>query len=142
MNIKTYLTSLAVCALLMLSCSRDNDPQNPVSPPAPIAPAQADAVNDFVWKAMNSWYYWQPNVPRLADSFKNSTEYIPFINPKTPDGLFHSLLYDYGNIDRFSWIENNNTLFVLPALPKLKKAPVSTTLFTRKTTVIPLMLHW
>lgn len=70
---------------------------------------------------MNSWYYWQPNVPRLADSFKNSAEYLPYINSKTPDGLFYNLLYDYGNTDRFSWIENNNTVVQASRTAEVKK---------------------
>ena len=104
MNIKKFIAGFAFSVLLLISCSRDNDP-------APTAPnTEKDAVNDFVWKAMNSWYYWQPKVPKLADSFNNSAEYVSFINSKTPDGLFYSLLYDYGNTDRFSWIENKNTI--------------------------------
>ena len=91
---KIYVTGLALATLSLLSCSRDNDP-------APSPPASTNSVNDFVWKAMNSWYYWQPNVPKLADSFKNSAEYASYINSKTPDGLFYSLLYDYGNTERF-----------------------------------------
>ncbi|MGZ5211772.1 MAG: S41 family peptidase, partial [Kaistella sp.] len=63
MNTKIYLTGFALTALLLTSCSRDNDP---APPPATPPNTQANAVNDFVWKAMNSWYYWQPNVPRLA----------------------------------------------------------------------------
>ena len=91
---KIYVTGLALAILSLLSCSRDNDP-------APSPPAATNSVNDFVWKAMNSWYYWQPNVPKLADNFKNSAEYASYINSKTPDGLFYSLLYDYGNTERF-----------------------------------------
>lgn len=109
MNTKFHYTIFAVFILLLNSCSRDNDPV-PSPSPSPNPPVAANAVNDFVWKALNSWYYWQPNVPRLADTFKNSAEYTSFINGKTPDGLFYSLLYDYGNIDRFSWIENNNNI--------------------------------
>ena len=26
------------------------------------------AVNNFVWKAMNSWYNWKDEVPNLADT--------------------------------------------------------------------------
>ena len=42
--------------------------------------------------------------PELADSFKNSAQYVSTINSKTPDALFYSLLYQYGTIDRNSWI--------------------------------------
>lgn len=105
MSTKIYFSGLALLTLLLSGCSRDNDPA-----PAPKPSGETNAINDFVWKAMNSWYYWQPNVPKLADNFKNSAEYSSFINGKTPDGLFYSLLYDYGNTDRFSWIENNNNI--------------------------------
>ncbi|MGZ5263716.1 MAG: S41 family peptidase, partial [Kaistella sp.] len=119
MNTKIYFTGFALTALLLTSCSRDNDP---APPPATPPNTQANAVNDFVWKAMNSWYYWQPNVPRLADSFKNSAEYLPFINSKTPDGLFYSLLYDYGKTDKFSWIENNNTIVPASKVAEVEKS--------------------
>ena len=25
-------------------------------------------VNDFIWKGMNQWYYWQEEVEQLADT--------------------------------------------------------------------------
>lgn len=116
MNIKKFIAGFAFSVLLLISCSRDNDP-------APTAPnTEKDAVNDFVWKAMNSWYYWQPKVPKLADSFNNSAEYVSFINSKTPDGLFYSLLYDYGNTDRFSWIENKNTIVTASRIAEVEKS--------------------
>ncbi|UFK96616.1 S41 family peptidase [Kaistella faecalis] len=113
MNTK-ILSGFTFVTLLLVSCSRDND-----RVPAPNT--ETNSVNDFVWKAMNSWYYWQPNVPKLADNFKNSAEYLPFINSKTPDGLFYSLLYDYGNTDRFSWIENNNTIMQASRVAEVEK---------------------
>ena len=116
MNIKKFIAGFAFSVLLLIFCSRDNDP-------APTAPnTEKDAVNDFVWKAMNSWYYWQPKVPKLADTFSNSAEYVSFINSKTPDGLFYSLLYDYGNTDRFSWIENKNTIVTASRIAEVEKS--------------------
>jgi C-terminal processing protease CtpA/Prc len=61
-------------------------------------------VNDFVWSGLNSWYYWQPNVPNLADGFKTSSQYSSFISNKNPDSFFYRLLYNYPISDRFSWI--------------------------------------
>ena len=116
MNIKKFIGGFSFSVLLLIFCSRDNDP-------APTAPnTEKDAVNDFVWKAMNSWYYWQPKVPKLADTFSNSAEYVSFINSKTPDGLFYSLLYDYGNTDRFSWIENKNTIVTASRIAEVEKS--------------------
>lgn len=98
---------MGIAALAFSSCSNDDD--TPTTP-EPTPTETADEVNNFVWNAMNSWYYWQSNVPNLADSFETSSKYISFINGKTPDKLFYSLLYNYGSTDRFSWIENDNSV--------------------------------
>ena len=58
-----------------------------------------------MWKALNSWYYWQDDVANLADNrFSSDGEYMQFIESKSTDDLFFSLLYNYGTTDRFSWI--------------------------------------
>ncbi len=101
MNIKKYILIFGAAALLA-SCSRDEDPVPQTNPETAVTPVRA---NDFVWKGLNSWYYWQKNVPTLGDSyFKTPTEYANFVNSKKTDDLFYSLLYDYPNKDRFSWI--------------------------------------
>ena len=101
MNFKKYFVLFAAAALLS-SCSRDEDPAPQPKPEAAVTPVRA---NDFVWKGLNSWYYWQKNVPALGDSyFKTPNDYANFVNAKKPDDLFYSLLYDYPNKDRFSWI--------------------------------------
>lgn len=106
MKFKNYILSVFAAVLLLNSC-RSDDP-DPTPPPTST---ELNKINDFVWKAMNSWYYWQPNVPQLGDNyFKTQAEYATYINSKTPDGLFYDLLYQYGTVDRFSWIENNNKI--------------------------------
>src|SRR5690606_9203249 len=68
-------------------------------------PSPSVSVNDFVWKAMNHWYYWQEQSPNLGDNrFSGNAEYTDFLNSQQTDELFYNLLYDYGNTDRFSWI--------------------------------------
>src|SRR5689334_5726099 len=101
MKLKYVLLTLLV-GLVFTSCSKDSD-SNATATTTP------DEINNFVWKAMNSWYYWQSNVADLSDSKIASTNnYVNFINGKTPDALFYSLLYQRGTVDRFSWIENSN----------------------------------
>ncbi len=59
-------------------------------------------VSDFVWQAMNFWYFWQRDVPLLSDSRGNNrSQYIKFIkeNSKAED-FFQALRHDD---DRFSW---------------------------------------
>ncbi|OPB98185.1 peptidase S41 [Elizabethkingia meningoseptica] len=92
---KIFFVSVTGALLLMTSCSRNNDT---------IEPETAKPENDFVWRGLNSWYYWQKDVSKLADDFKNSSGYTSFINSQTPDALFYSLLYKYNEVDRNSWI--------------------------------------
>lgn len=78
----------------IISCNDDDD-----------KPGPSVSVNDFVWKAMNFWYYWQADVPDLASNrFSSDSEYANFLNSQQTDELFYNLLFDYGNTDRFSWI--------------------------------------
>lgn len=95
-----HLSIALFCILQLISCSRGYD--NTTEAPAPSA--TVDPINNFVWRGLNSWYYWQKDVPNLADSFGRSSGYANFINGKTPDNLFYSLLNDYPRTDRFSWI--------------------------------------
>ncbi|ATL44657.1 S41 family peptidase [Elizabethkingia sp. HX WHF] len=99
---KLSLVSL-IGLLFFTSCTRDTistDNGNGTSTPE----------NDFVWKGLNSWYYWQKDVSVLADGYNKTAEYFKLVNGKSPDKLFYDLLYQYPVIDRFSWIENNGVI--------------------------------
>lgn len=58
-------------------------------------------VEDFIYKVMNFTYYWQQDVPDLADNkFNNDKDYTNFIQSfDGPAPLFEALLY---NVDRYS----------------------------------------
>lgn len=89
-----YFLIVILFSINFISCNNDDDN---------LAPSTS--VNDFVWKAMNYWYYWKDNSPNLADNrFSNETDYNNFLNSQQTDELFYNLLFDYGNTDRFSWI--------------------------------------
>lgn len=114
MNVKKIILSLVAGMFIMTSCSRDDDPKPAPKPPTtpPVTTVTPDPINDFVWRAMNSWYYWQDKNPNLADALRNDNKkYTDLINNKTPDKLFYNyLVYEYGKTDEFSWIENNNEI--------------------------------
>ncbi|MEH6679395.1 MAG: S41 family peptidase [Sediminicola sp.] len=81
--------------VLLTSCSNDDD----------VAPAQpADVVvQDFMWKAMNTWYFWQDEVPDLADTrFSTEAEYTEFLKSEPDPAAFleDKLLF---NDDRFTF---------------------------------------
>jgi len=113
-----YPILILFLGLTFTSCSKDSD-----SDSAAIKTVVPDEINNFVWKAMNSWYYWQSNVADLSDSKIASTNnYANFINGKTPDALFYSLLYQRGTVDRFSWIENSNEVVYASKIAEVKKS--------------------
>lgn len=108
-----------VLLLLVIStvpnCSRSSvDP--PISAPEPVIITTVKEidlddpqyeVSDFVWKAMNFWYYWQADVDLLADSqATDQKKYKKLIAENSnPEEFFQKLRYKIGEPDgdRFSW---------------------------------------
>ena len=88
---------LSICTTLLLltlnSCSNDDDQ----------VVSQDVEIQDFVWKAMNHWYFWQADVPDLADTKDdNQDEYFTYLNGfSNSESLFNSLKNQ--SLDDFSW---------------------------------------
>tara|TARA_R110001632_G_scaffold178480_4_gene298254 strand:- start:8112 stop:9572 length:1461 start_codon:yes stop_codon:yes gene_type:complete len=63
-------------------------------------------VQDFVWKGMNAFYLWQPDVPDLADTrFSSQSQLNSYLQGfSDPADLFQNLRFLPGNVDRFSVI--------------------------------------
>ena len=69
---KTLLALLFIGAFLS-SCSSDDST-------APEVPQNLE-IQDFIWKAMNHWYFWQDDVPALADTQDdNLDEYTSYFD--------------------------------------------------------------
>ena len=98
---KTKIKYIALTLLIGFSygCFKDNDDNATGS----------SSVKDFVWKAMNSVYLYNANVPDLADDrFITDSDYNSFLDGySSPETLFESLVYDRENVDRFSIITSN-----------------------------------
>ncbi|MGC6524796.1 MAG: S41 family peptidase [Flavobacteriaceae bacterium] len=98
---KTKVKYIALTLLIGFSygCFEDND-DNATS---------SGSIKDFVWKAMNSVYLYNADVPDLADDrFITDSDYNNFLDGySSPESLFESLVYDRENVDRFSIITNN-----------------------------------
>lgn len=88
---KKNMVLVLILALAFGFQSCKKDPQSTVKP---TPPPKIDRVDDFIWEAMNSWYYFRGNVPNLADSKDDdATKYANFLNSfSTPDDLFKALL--------------------------------------------------
>lgn len=89
-----------------LSCNKDDEGTINEDPdPVVESVTLNESKNNFVWKAMNSWYNWKNNVPNLDDTKDDVlNSYYTYLNGYgSPEDLFESILYDAGNTDRFSW---------------------------------------
>ena len=91
---------IKICTSLLIICSFLNCSNKISSIPADIE------INDFVWKGMNAYYYWQSDVPNLGDRrFSNQSEINNFsASFATPEDIFESVRFQPGTVDRFSWI--------------------------------------
>ena len=98
---KSYLFILF---LFVLGCKEDADDTVFVTSEENLE------VEDFVYKVMNLGYYWQKDVPELADDkFSNDKEYTDFLQSFSgPEVLFAKLLFSE---DRFSVISDDYISF-------------------------------
>ena len=67
-------------------------------------------INDFIWKGLNLYYYWQADSPDLADNrFEFQNQYEAFLTPFAPRDLFEHLVVER-TTDRFSVIFSDYTI--------------------------------
>jgi len=94
-----FLSTLKYVIILLISLSLYNCKKSE------NIPADLE-INNFVWKGLNAFYLWQDQVPDLADTkFSSQGQLNTFLSGyDTPNGLFYSLLYQYPNVDKYSWI--------------------------------------
>ncbi len=117
--IKKYLF-LFISIFFLISCSKiEDDSYLEEATKKAEAKDPAYKIKDFIWKGLNEYYLWQPQVADLSDNrfdrspaatnATNST-YVNYLkNFSSPRDLFNTLLYNtydtYG--DRFSFITDN-----------------------------------
>jgi len=94
-NFKIGILALAVL-FSFVSCFEDLDDN--------LQPASTLDIQNFIYKAMNIWYLYKPDVPDLAnDRFATQGELNTFLNTfSTPEDLFEGLVAQ--SIDRFSFM--------------------------------------
>lgn len=105
-NIKPLLNSRIyplAFLFLFLACSKDDTslPEPDAEVPNEVA---INEISDFIWKGLNHWYYWQPQIDNLSDTKANDSEqYKEFINSfSSPEDLFSSII-ESNSEDDFSW---------------------------------------
>ena len=78
-----------VFVLLLMACKKDAPVNN--------TGTASEDVNTWIYNSMNYYYLWNTNMPKIsATNLKDN-----------PMKYFYSILYDYGNSDRFSWIDSS-----------------------------------
>lgn len=93
---KKYILLLLGVTMAFTACSDDDD----------NFPSEIDAQN-FMWQAMNLWYFWQGDVNDLSDTrFSTDAQYTAFLeaNPDPEDFFNDVLLYEE---DRFSFLNED-----------------------------------
>lgn len=97
MKIK-YIGMSLMTLFLFLSCENGSDDN----------PTDVDVeIQDYMWKGMNAYYLWQPNVSVLSDTrFETQGELNDYLADKGDlmSFFYNELVYQYGETDRFSWI--------------------------------------
>ena len=105
---KKFLLLFLAITGLFFSCNNDDNGLVPDGP-SPIVDA---TVQDFMWKAMNLWYFWQGDVADLADNrFTGDEDYTEFLisTPDPEEFYFNVLLF---SDDRFSFLNDDYTELV------------------------------
>tara|TARA_B100001146_G_C15924494_1_gene324460 strand:- start:7 stop:411 length:405 start_codon:yes stop_codon:yes gene_type:complete len=79
-----------------LSCFDDRDDE--------IIPSSTKEIQNFIWRGLNIYYLYKPNVPALQrQTYANETELDNFLKSfESPETLFYDLIYEPE--DRFSFI--------------------------------------
>lgn len=96
-----YLYSIIFILTFSIGCNNDDD-DDVINPEVP----ENLEIENFIWKGLNAYYFWQEDVNNLADTrFSTQEQLNSFLNPyiDRPEELFESLLYKQNIEDRFSW---------------------------------------
>jgi len=108
---KKYLLPLLGLVFFFTSCNNDDDQIKNGETPS-LNPRSSAISQHFMWQAMNLWYFWQGDVPDLADDrFSSNNEYTSFVEatPNPRDFYYDVLLF---NDDRFSFLNDDYTELV------------------------------
>lgn len=69
------------------------------------------STNEFIWKGLNQYYYWQLDSPDLIDTrFANDNAFQSFLNNYSPEGLFNHLLFEPNVSDKYSVLFSDYTV--------------------------------
>jgi C-terminal processing protease CtpA/Prc len=95
------ISYLFLLSILFTNCKKD-----------PAVTNEATDVNKFIYNGLKDYYLWADQVPNLAATkFPDNNSLNAFLNTYTdPNKLFTSLLYNYGTIDKWSFIVDDSKI--------------------------------
>ena len=103
---KRYVLLLLTLSLFHAGCKKNDNGIGGPNGPNPN-PSSGVVVHDFMWKAMNIWYFWQADVPDLADSrFTSDAEYTEFLQSESDPADFFDNKLRFSE-DRFSFYNDD-----------------------------------
>ena len=102
---KKFLYLFIGASLLFVSCNKDDDDMTTGIPPGEGNVELQSEVNEFIWRGLNHWYFWQGDQQDLADDrFADTDFFYEYLNGfSDSEDLFNSLLYMPDVVDDFSW---------------------------------------
>lgn len=108
---KKFIVFILPIFLLCIACDEKEDNEIGLEKDNPTPTATNVAVQNFMWQAMNLWYFWQQDVPNLADDrFSTNEEYTAFLQSESdPEAFIENLLF---NEDRFTFWNSDYTALV------------------------------
>lgn len=104
---KKYSLILLAFVLVLTNCNKNDDN---VIPDGEVNLIADFPTQNFMWQAMNFWYFWQADVPNLADDkFTNaptSQDYVDFLASETNPEKFFNDKVQFTE-DRFSFLSDD-----------------------------------
>jgi C-terminal processing protease CtpA/Prc len=94
---KRILSLLTIFTLLFItiSCNKEDDNIS-----------EDIEIQNFIWKGLNAYYFWQQDIDDLSDQRFSSQEQLNSYleDYSEPEELFYTLLNNYPTTDKYSWI--------------------------------------
>ena len=97
-------TFLLIIIFLLVNCRKESNT------PTPVVIKNATDVNKFIYNGLKDYYLWVDQIPNLTNQKYAVTDSLnAYLNTYTdPNKLFNDLLYQYGTIDKWSFIVSDS----------------------------------
>jgi carboxyl-terminal processing protease len=97
-----YIFIALTLGTIIAGCRKDTEPLPEIK--------EATDANKFVYDGLSTYYLWEDKIPAFHNTkYDNKDSLNVFLNKYAkPEDLFQSLLYEYGTVDKWSFISDNS----------------------------------